>query len=126
MLSGVAGPPSFVYVIAAGPDRVKIGYSADPPRRLRQLQIGQDRRLALIHQEAVPAPRAPVLEQLIHRANAHLRVRGEWFKLSHSEAIAEVQFAVIRHGDSLDRNPPFCIKNSIYCKRGVSDFGLIG
>lgn len=87
----------FVYAIASSDKTVKIGYSADPERRLRQLQTGHERRLALIHTEKVEPDRAPVLERLIHDANRHLRMTGEWFALTHQQAIAEIQFAVIRY-----------------------------
>ena len=89
----------YVYVIASSPHTVKIGYSADPDRRLQQLQVGHERQLVLVHQEKVGEIQAPILEKLIHRANRHKTVRGEWFDLSHQEAILEVKFAVIRYSD---------------------------
>ena len=87
----------FVYAIASSENTVKIGYSVDPDRRLRQLQTGHERRLVLIHTEKVDTDRAPILERLIHNANRHLRMSGEWFALTHQQAIAEIQFAVIRY-----------------------------
>lgn len=89
----------FIYIIASSPETVKIGYSADPERRLRQLQTGHERRLSLVHQEAVDSDRAPILEKLIHAANRHNCLHGEWFRLDHKQAIAEVQFAIIRYED---------------------------
>jgi hypothetical protein len=90
-----------IYVIASGPCAVKIGYSADPKRRLRQLQTGHEEKLQLIHTEQVEPDQAPILEKLIHRANNHRRRRGEWFNLTHEEAIAELQHAIIYYSDDL-------------------------
>jgi hypothetical protein len=89
----------FIYVIASSSDTVKIGYSADPQRRLGQLQVGHERKLQLVHTEKVDADRAPLLERLIHQANRHRCLHGEWFNLTHEQAIGEVQFAMIRYGE---------------------------
>ena len=89
----------FVYAISSSHNTVKIGYSADPERRLRQLQTGHERRLALVYTEKVEPERAPILEKLIHQANRHLRMSGEWFALTHEQAIKEIQYAVIRYED---------------------------
>lgn len=86
----------YIYVIASSPGVVKIGYSADPQRRLRELQVGHERKLELVYTESVDKDRAPVLEKLIHQANRHRCIHGEWFDLSHAQAIGEVKFAVIR------------------------------
>lgn len=89
----------FIYVIASGPNSVKIGYSADPSRRLRELQVGHEKKLILIHAEPVEAERAQLFEKLVHRANRHRRLHGEWFDLTHEQATREVQFVVIRYSD---------------------------
>lgn len=89
----------YVYVIASSPDTVKIGYSADPEKRLAQLQIGHERKLSLVHKELVGETRAPILEKLIHRDMRHLCIHGEWFRTQHEQAILMVKFAVIRYGD---------------------------
>lgn len=87
----------FIYAIASGPETVKIGYSANPERRLGELQVGHEKRLKIVYKEAVPDKKAPILEKLIHNANNHLRIHGEWFALTHEQAIQEVQFALIRY-----------------------------
>jgi hypothetical protein len=87
----------FVYVIASGPHSVKIGFSVDPERRVGQLQTGHERKLSLVYKELVTDFEGPMLEKRIHDANRHKGLRGEWFDLSHEEAIQEVQFAVIRY-----------------------------
>jgi len=89
-----------IYVIAAdelGP--VKIGFSADPKRRLRQLQTGQATKLVLYHTEEFPATMIKVMEKQIHNENRYRRMAGEWFNMSVSDAIDEVKFAAIRWGD---------------------------
>jgi hypothetical protein len=90
----------YVYVIASGPRAVKIGFSIDPERRVQELQTGHERHLSLVHKEPVSDIHGPLLEKLIHRANRHKTLRGEWFDLTHEEAILEVKFAVIRYTDS--------------------------
>lgn len=89
----------FLYVIASGPNSVKIGYSADPQRRLGQLQIGHEKILQVVYKEPVPVDKAPLLEKLVHKANNHKRIHGEWFALTPDEAISEIQFAIIRYSD---------------------------
>jgi predicted GIY-YIG superfamily endonuclease len=91
---------SFVYVIAPSPDGpVKIGFSADPHRRVRQLQTGYPGRLTLHYSEAFSAARAPLMEKIIHRTISYKRKSGEWFDMSVEDAVAEVQFALIRYGE---------------------------
>lgn len=89
----------YVYIIASSADTVKIGYSADPEKRLSQLQVGHERKLELVHKEFVGETQAPILEKLIHRDMRHRCIHGEWFKVTHSEAVLMVKFAVIRYGD---------------------------
>jgi hypothetical protein len=87
----------FLYVIASGPESVKIGYSSDPQRRVGELQVGHEKILQVVHKETVPDDKAPLLEKLIHQANRHRCIHGEWFNLTHEQAIGEVQFALIRY-----------------------------
>lgn len=94
------GSESFVYVIAAGPDGpVKVGFSGDPERRLRQLQTGHPERLRIYHRQTFDPVRAPLMEKLIHRLMAPSRCQGEWFRYSVEDAIAEVEFSLIRYGE---------------------------
>lgn len=91
---------NYVYVIAARPEGpVKIGYSADPQRRLAQLQTGQPEKLHLYHAEPFTPQRAPLFEKIIHKTIRHHRKKGEWFDISVSTAIGEIGFAVITYGD---------------------------
>jgi predicted GIY-YIG superfamily endonuclease len=90
----------FVYVIASGPNTVKIGYSSDPQRRLKELQTGHERKLTLVHKETVTESEAPYIEKIVHVANRHKCLHGEWFNLTHEQAIHEIQFAIIRYSDN--------------------------
>jgi hypothetical protein len=92
----------YIYVICeevATSSTVKIGFSADPERRLRQLQTAQSNPLVLIHKEEVPAASVRALERLIHKELRHRKARGEWFTMSPEDAIAEIKHAMIRYGD---------------------------
>jgi hypothetical protein len=91
----------FVYVIAAQDGPVKIGFSAHPEKRLKELQTGHAEPLFLHHTEPVAADKAYLIEQLIHADNRHRRLRGEWFRLNVEDAVAEIQFAVIRYSENL-------------------------
>ena len=58
----------------------KIGVSADPDERLKQLQTATPLRLRLehVHQCACTSD-ARKLEQMLHKELSMHRVRGEWF-----------------------------------------------
>lgn len=93
---------TYLYVISEsdqGP--CKLGFSAVPERRLRQLQTGCAGKLVLFHQEAVPSAKVKQLERALHGLLRHLKLKGEWFNLSTSDAILEVKHAVIRYEDDL-------------------------
>lgn len=92
---------TFVYVIASdqSPNQVKIGMSRDPSRRVKQLQTGHATLLQVFHKQAFPAKNTRMIEQIIHKNLGHLKLKGEWFSLTVEEAIAEVEFALIRYGD---------------------------
>jgi hypothetical protein len=88
----------FLYVIAAssaGP--CKLGTSAKPEQRLRQLQTGHAERLQVFHLEAVEADRAALLERLLHRDIGHHRCFGEWFRLPVAEAIGYIRYVIITY-----------------------------
>jgi hypothetical protein len=76
---------------------IKLGYSSDPRARLRELQVGSSSPLHLLYYESVESSNARLLESQLHRDFAHLRVRGEWFRLSDSEARNYISYAVIRY-----------------------------
>jgi hypothetical protein len=96
---------SFIYVIGAdkaGP--VKIGLSVNPDKRLRQLQTGHPARLSLFHTMEVESAKVALMEKIIHKTVRPWRGVGEWFYLSVDDAIAEVEFALIRYGEENIRN----------------------
>lgn len=68
---------TFLYFIeATDQDRIKIGISKNPYKRVEQLQTGSPHRLFLLgvckgnYQD----------EAVLHRMYKHLRVSGEWFE----------------------------------------------
>lgn len=87
---------TYIYVIAyneAGP--VKIGYSENPDRRVRQLQTGQSNKLVLYYSQGVSKVEARKIEKQIHATNGYLRSRGEWFNMSIEDAIVEVKHGLM-------------------------------
>lgn len=66
--------------------------------RLRQLQTGSSAPLYLVHYTSVDCADQRLLETCLHRDTNHLRVRGEWFRLSLSDARSLIQWGVIRRG----------------------------
>ncbi len=73
---GAQDQKGFVYFVeAVGLARVKIGFSDDPPARLRQLATGSAVPLKLLAQ----TPGTVALEKQLHNRFGHLRIEGEWF-----------------------------------------------
>jgi len=67
---------SFVYFIeGVGTDKIKIGRTIDPARRLCDLQIGSPVGLKLLHAE----PGGEEAERVLHAKFATTRANGEWF-----------------------------------------------
>lgn len=92
----------YIYVICEQTETttpVKIGFSANPEKRLRQLQTGQATPLVLFHKEEVPAENVRALERVIHQELRHKKSRGEWFNLTPEDAVVEIKHALIRYGD---------------------------
>jgi hypothetical protein len=81
---------------------VKIGRSVDPEGRCAQLQTGSASCLSVLHRVRVAEDRAAILERRLHRELAHLRCRGEWFRISPERARGMLDYCVIRwHDDPL-------------------------
>jgi Meiotically up-regulated gene 113 len=78
---------------------IKLGYSSHPRDRLRELQTGSSSPLHLVYYESCSSSRAGLLERQLHRDLSHLRVRGEWFCLSDSEARNYICHCIIRYSD---------------------------
>lgn len=99
-----AAASHYLYVIAAqdalrGP--VKLGISADPEARLRDLQTASPLLLVIHHREPVEARFVKQMEKLLHRDMAHRRQRGEWFNIAVAEAISHVRFTIMRYENEL-------------------------
>ncbi|MFL0912641.1 GIY-YIG nuclease family protein [Vibrio parahaemolyticus] len=61
--------------------RIKIGISKDPVKRLKALQTGNSRRLALMGWIDSGSDRE--LERQLHQKYREQRVIGEWFEINH-------------------------------------------
>lgn len=90
-----------IYVIATENATIcKIGISDNPAARLKQLQTGNAEILKIHHTVELGSRRkAELIESLIHKNNSTHRMKGEWFNMSIDDAIAEVDFHLIRYGD---------------------------
>lgn len=97
----MVAPTKFIYVICEGKDAtsVKIGFSADPDKRVRQLQTGHASPLVVFYREEVEAAKVRPLEKIVHRLLSHRRQKGEWFSLDPANAVLEIKHAVMRYGD---------------------------
>lgn len=73
----------YVYAIRDARNRVKIGKSKDPQRRLRELEVGNPEALELFCSAEVRD--ASSLERDLHRKFANENLRGEWFQLPEEE-----------------------------------------
>jgi hypothetical protein len=74
----------FVYIIhAVGTNRVKIGYSLEPERRLADLQTSSPFPLVLIGSR----DGTPDLEQILHQHLSEYRCVGEWFEIDPQDAL---------------------------------------
>lgn len=65
-----------IYFIRSGNTHIKIGYSADPQLRLKELQTGCPAKL---HLQATMEGTFQT-EKGLHELLGHLRQRGEWFR----------------------------------------------
>ena len=93
---------TFLYVICEQVETetpVKIGFSVEPEKRVKQLQTGHSKPLVLFYKEAVLPDKVRALERIIHKTLARYKTSGEWFSLLPDEAVAEIRHAIIRYGD---------------------------
>lgn len=67
----------YVYFVASR-DRIKIGRATDPSQRFSGLQVAHAEALSLV----LTIPAHAALETAIHERFAHLRERGEWFRVA--------------------------------------------
>jgi len=92
----------FLYCIADNNGSVKFGFSKDPNRRVRSLQTGSADELVLLETVSVPQDRVREYERLLHQEFAHLRSRGEWFRISPEDAVAYLSWFSIHYLSDLD------------------------
>lgn len=98
-----------IYVIAptSRATRCKIGISADPAGRCRELQTGHPDPLRVYHVQFLdPDVPAPVMERIIHHEFSHRRLKGEWFAMTPGEAVSLVQWAIMAHAASFTPECP--------------------
>ena len=89
---------SYLYAIKdTGTGYIKLGYSDCPRDRLRELQTGSSSLLQLIFYEFVDSSEVRDLEKILHHESNHLRVRGEWFNLTESQARNTIVHTIIRY-----------------------------
>ncbi len=79
--------PVRVYVISGG-EHVKVGISADPDARLRDLQVGNPLRLSVkFASRPVRREFAERIERVAHSRLKPFKVSGEWFGCSVRDAV---------------------------------------
>lgn len=88
---------SWIYIIGSESKPYKIGFSKTPEKRLKSLQTGFPQELKILHLEEINDDEVRNIEKCIHKENKLRRTHGEWFNLELNEAIAEVQYAIIRY-----------------------------
>ena len=81
---------------------VKFGFSKDPHRRVRSLQTGSSEELVLLESIAVPEDRVREYERMLHSEFAHLRTRGEWFRISGEDGVSFLQWFQIHYLSEFD------------------------
>jgi len=81
---------------------VKFGFSKDPHRRVRSLQTGSSEELVLLESISVPEDRVREYERLLHSEFAHLRTRGEWFRISGEDGVAYLTWFQIHYLSEFD------------------------
>lgn len=88
--------PGYVYILKSG-DLYKIGQSAKPRKRFRQLRTGSALPIEVVYM--TKTPHYKVVEKILHNRLASKRVRGEWFALS------EVDIQYIKQMDNSGITP---------------------
>lgn len=83
-----------VYVVESDAGVVKIGRSAEPERRIRQLATASGAVLRLRHTTPIRED-ASLVEALAHQALTHKRRAGEWFEVTSEEAVAAIGSALL-------------------------------
>src|SRR5690606_27489797 len=78
----------FVYAIRSA-DLVKIGFAADPRKRMKAIQTGNPEAVEVVYLEKHPTRgAAKVREAELHKRLKAFAVRGEWFKAEALQRVA--------------------------------------
>lgn len=81
----------FVYMIGStGTGMVKLGYSKDPGKRLKELQTGNPYTIEVL----ATVPGSIELEQVLHVWFADLAYRGEWFCFPQRDQVDQLREAL--------------------------------
>lgn len=95
----------FVYIV--GPNRngpLKVGISANPRDRVRELQVGNPEKLNLYW--VYPCGAGAIYERIVHRILGARRLVGEWFSVSVETAVGALWIASnISEGDDANNIP---------------------
>jgi hypothetical protein len=89
-----------VYVISAGPEKVKVGKANNPQQRMRDLQTGHYETLSLFHSVDCALHEVMAAEHMAHALLRDKRLRGEWFSVTPDEAKEAIEKALdaVRRG----------------------------
>ena len=88
-----------VYVVRDdAAQRIKIGYSQTPYRRMDSLQVGCSGRLRMVAIIAAPIE----VESLLHQQWFEFRTHGEWFDDRNEHVSKEILYML--HGDPICKN----------------------
>lgn len=101
--------PAYLYVIGDGSGAHKVGLSAQPRRRLSQLQVGSSRRLILVRTSERPLDEPDAVEDYAHWLLREAREHGEWFNVTAEAAwvaLVAAAEAVERGEYAPSRTPP--------------------
>ena len=99
--------PACVYVVAwalRGP--VKIGQATDPIARLGELQVGNPYRLRIFFAASIVHYDARDVEAAAHAHFASVRLLGEWFRLTTTEARNGIRALFEKYDIGWDRWSP--------------------
>jgi hypothetical protein len=83
--------PVFVYVLESD-QAVKIGISTNTGNRVKSLQVGHSDEIRAVWQYKMSRDQAFSVENTVHKRlqKRGIKRRGEWFRLSSEDAVAEV------------------------------------
>jgi hypothetical protein len=86
LTGAIKAPVSYVYVIGAYQQSVKVGLSECPEKRLADLQTSNPAKLRLHFKAEVAPDKVRFVEMQAHKALSGKRLAGEWFDCSPDEA----------------------------------------